>query len=148
MRSSSASPPEASFAAFLAESFAALRRDLPWIFERLCERLAHREIRIEVDGEALGLRCEPHDIHFVEAPPSPDVLLRTDRRTILDLVDAQRTLLEALLEERLVVLARVEDVIALHDAVQTYLHGAVRDRAFPALLRRFRQSTARAAGLA
>ncbi|MDI1443540.1 hypothetical protein [Polyangium sp. 6x1] len=148
MRSSSASAPEASFAAFLAESLAALRRDGPWIFARLCERLARRELCIEVDGEALGLRCEIHDIHLVEAPRSPDILLRTDRRTILDLVDARSTLLEALLEERLVVLARFEDVSTLHDAVQIYLHGAVRARAFPAMLRRFRQSAARADGAA
>lgn len=140
MECSSSSVPERSFAGFLARSLSALRRDLPWIHARLCARLAPRQMRIEVGGEVLGLRCREDEILVIEPPGAPDVEARTDRAAILDLVDARLSLLDALLEERLVVKGAIGDVIAFHDGLLIYLHGAVRDRAFPALLRELRRS--------
>lgn len=140
MECSSSSVPERSFAGFLARSLSALRRDLPWIHARLCACLAPRELRLEVDGEGLGLRCGGDEIRLVEPPGAPAALARTDRVTILDLVGARLSLLDALLEERLVIKGAIGDVIAFHDGLLIYLHGAVRDPAFPALLRELRRS--------
>lgn len=139
MECSSSSAPERSFAGFLSRSLEALRRDLPWIHARLCARLAPRELRLEVDGEGLGLRCGEDEIRLIEPPATPAVEARTDRAAILDLVDARLSLLDALLEERLWIRGAIGDVIAFHDGLLIYLHGAVRDPAFPALLRELRR---------
>lgn len=139
MECSRSSVPERSFARFLLRSLSALRRDLPWIHARLCARLAPRELRLEVDGEGIGLRCGEDEIRRVEPPCAPAAFARTDRATILDLVDARLSLLDALLEERLVVQGAIGDVIAFHDGLLIYLHGAVRDPSFPALLRELRR---------
>jgi hypothetical protein len=48
------------------------------------------------------------------------------------------SLLDAVLEERIVMLGSVPDICAFHDGLMAYLHGAVRCRSFPELLRRYR----------
>lgn len=138
MECSRSSVPERSFAGYLEGSLSALRRDLPWIYARLCARVAPRELRLKVDDELVGLRCGEDEIRRIEPPSAPAVEAHIDRQAILDLVDARITLLDALLEERLVVRGALDDVIAFHDGLMIYLHGAVRDPSFPALLRRFR----------
>lgn len=145
MECSSCSEGEGPFAGFLARSLASMRRELPWIFARLCARLCPRELRVEVDGEVIWIRCEPGDVRLMAAPgpaTGPAVEARTSRQAILDLAGGRVTLLDALLEERLALRGSVGDVVAFHDGLLIYLHGAVRDPSFPDLLRRFQGAAA------
>jgi hypothetical protein len=60
------------------------------------------------------------------------------RATILGVIDGETTARRAVLDERLLMRGRLDDVVAFHDALVAYVHGAVRAPSFPRLLRAYR----------
>jgi hypothetical protein len=142
VRSSNFSEPDATFADFLGRSLSLLRREIPWVYARMCGELEPREVLIWVDDLATSVLCEAAEVRILDAPQAPDVELRTTSAEILDLIDAERTLVEAILAGRITLRGRVDDLIAFHDGLVTYLHGAVRSPSFPPLLASFRRARA------
>lgn len=138
--------PESTFTAFLATAFATLERELPWAYVGVARRLAPRAVRLEVDGELVGLRFSSGAVAFEPDVVDPAITVRTDRAAILAVIDAEASLLSAVLDERLHLQGTPDDLLAFHDGLVLWVHGAVRAPSFPALLRRFR--AARAAGRA
>lgn len=147
MRSSSSWAPDAvdardlaGFGAFVRRGLAALRAELPWAFARMAARLDGRDVLLVVDGERVPVRAAAGDVAVREgAAFAPRVTLHTDGLTVLRLADAEVTVVDATLDGSLVLSGSVDDLVAFHDGLQAFLHGAVRSPSFPALLDRFRR---------
>lgn len=140
MRSSSSWAPEGSFAFFLGRSLDALARELPAIYLTMCATLAPREVSIRVDGELVSVLCGADQARLLAVPEQPAVEVVTSRAAIVDLIDARSTLVESVLADRVRLRGKLDDLVAFHDGLIVYLHGAVRGPSFPDLLRQFRRS--------
>src|SRR5262245_22083058 len=123
VRSSSSSPAEGSFVRFLDRSLAALRRDLPWMYQRMCGLLAPREVWISVDGEPISVLCGANDLVLAGVPRDPSVRVETSTPAILDVLEARSTLVDSVLDERVRLRGRPEDLAAFHDGLLAYVEG-------------------------
>ncbi len=132
--------PETTFAEFLSESFDLLKSEVPQAHAELCRRLAPHEVHLRVDDEDVAVRFESTRARFLPAPCAASVGVETSRDTILALVDAETTLEDAVLDGPLVLRGHCDDLLAFHDGLVAYVHGAVRAPSFPGLLRRFRHA--------
>jgi hypothetical protein len=81
---------------------------------------------------------DPSGVHVLPEAKEPTAELVTSRNTILNILDARLTLAEAVLSDAIVLKRHVDDLIAFHDGLMTYVRGAVRSPSFPRLLDRFR----------
>jgi hypothetical protein len=127
-----------SFIDFLAESILALEREVPLAHSTMCRVLAGREVRLDVDGDHFAVVFEIDSASILAEPRSSNVDVKTSRDTILELIDARLTLVDALFAETLHVQGDPTDVLAFLDGLGAYLQGAVRSPSFPGLLRRYR----------
>lgn len=125
------------FAAFLGESLVLLEDELPVAYRAMCQALAARVVAMTVDGDAIRLVFDEAGVAIRRTDGPADVRICTTRRTILDLVAARSTLLDAAMTDRLELVGSPHDVIVFHDGLMAYLHGAVRAPSFPALLGRY-----------
>jgi hypothetical protein len=137
--SSSSSAPDDRFRTFLARSFDALRREVPDAYARMCRRLASRGVGLRVDDECVAVLFTRDEARIVADASPCAVDVRTSRTAVLRVIDARDTLMSAVLADRLVLRGAPRDVLAFHDGLMAYVHGAVRARSFPGLLRQFRQ---------
>lgn len=141
------SPPDRSFAGFVRRALEAIRAEVPWAHDALRGALSGRTTLLVVDGEPATVRATPGHrsgaaqapgIEVVAARVEPDVLCTTTSRAIVDLVGGRNTLLDAVLSDRVELLGEVSALVAFHDALSLFLHGAVRARAFEGLLQEFK----------
>jgi hypothetical protein len=137
----SSSARERRFADFLADSFAALEHEMPQAYAALCAAIAPREVLLAVDDETVGLAFAPTGVRFLRAPRTPRVEVRTGKTAILRVLDAEATLMDAVLDETLFLRGATDDLLAFHDGLLSYVHGAVRAPSFPSLLRAYRGAT-------
>lgn len=139
---------ERSFASFLDQSFDALRRQIPELHERMCQVLAPRDVELRIGDEVVALRFAPDDVAFVSpaaigddaSAPRAAIEVVTARPVILALIDAETTILDAVLDERLGLRGSLEDLVRFHDGLRYYLHGAMRAPAFRDILERYRHA--------
>jgi hypothetical protein len=129
--------PEGGFAAFLRRSLELLERELPEALRALSARMASRSVLLSVDGERVQLRFTPR-IALGLPEERATVTVTTTRRTILDVVDRGTSLADAVLADHLVLVGAPADLLAFHDGLLDYVHGAVRAPSFPGLLGEFR----------
>lgn len=136
---------DSSVQKLLAESFAVLALELPAAWARFCRSLEGRWIELNVDEERFAVRFTPGRADVGRAgdasDAAPDAIIATSRRTILDVLDARLTLREAVLGDRLQVVAPLSMMEPLHEGILAYVHGGVRCPSFPFLLTRFRRLT-------
>jgi hypothetical protein len=126
-------------AGLLLESFAVIRAELSPAFGLLLTALARQTIRIEVDDEMLEVRVDGDELCVASTVfGSPSARVATELATILDVLDARVSLRDAVLENRLRVVAELASVEVLHEALLLYTHAAVRCPSFPELLERLR----------
>lgn len=104
----------------------------------MCRQLAPRAVRLCVGDETIPLVFAPAEVRTVTAIKRPQIEVVTSRAAILAVIDAASTLLQAVLDDRLALRGAPEDLLAFHDGLMAYVHGAVRAPSFPALLRAFR----------
>lgn len=128
------------FRSHLARALDLLRRELPRAYRRVVDELGGREVGLRIGAEEVSVR-------FVEGLPvlgrsggAPRVILATEAREILALADAERSVLGAILEDRVLLRGALPDLLAFHDALHVFLHGAVRCPSFDQLLDEFRAS--------
>lgn len=124
-------------------SIEALEREFPPAYAAMCARLAPRVTSIEVEGERTTLRFAPTGVARDTTQSPAELIVRSDRRTILDVVDGEVTLVDAVLQDRLAVQGHPDDLVAFHDALLLFVHGAVRSPSFPSLLDAFRHAPCR-----
>ena len=125
-------------AALIDDSLATLRRECPRAYDLLCDLLAPREVLVQIDDETAVLNFGADAVTVSLAPHNPHVRFSLSRQTILDLLDARLTLIEALLSGELLLQGDIDDLARFHEGLMTYLQGGVRCPSFPALLDRFR----------
>jgi hypothetical protein len=132
-------PPERTpFASFLGRALAALRSEAPRAFSRLGAAAGRDGVRIDVDGPAVVLRFEGDRFDLAPDAGPASVEVRSDRATILALIDGEVRLLDAILDERLGVRGPVDAVLRFDAALTAFLDGAVRAPSLPTLLAAFR----------
>jgi hypothetical protein len=128
------------FGDFLFASFEALAREQPAIHSRLCAQLAPRGVAIAVDDETVAVRFDRHAVARGRSTGGTAAIdVRTTRATVLALVDAELSLVDAVLADRLWLRGALPDLLAFHEGLTTYVHGAVRAPSFPALLAAYRR---------
>ncbi len=133
--------PEGRFRDFLADSFVALRREMPPAYVALCRCLARREVVLTVDGESVPVEFERERAVLLPAAVAPVIDVRTTRAAILDLVDAHLRLDDAVMTDRLHLRGSPDDLLRFHDGLLAYLHGALRAPSFARLLQSFRAAS-------
>jgi hypothetical protein len=124
---------DSSFFVFLERALAAIAAEVPAAFRRLDRALAGGSIRVTVDGDARCLRIH-RGASVLIADGDYRVELRTTRGCVRDLVEARRTLLDAVVSDELLLRGKPEDVARMHDALIAFVEGAVRIRKGAALL--------------
>jgi hypothetical protein len=129
---------ERGFVQFLLRSFDLLEEERRDIYAELCRRLAPRVVELWVDGTAVTLGFSRH-VKRIASVQNPQVEVHTDSATILALIDAQSTLIDGILYDRIGLRGETDDLLAFHDGLMAYVHGAVRSPSFPRLLREFRR---------
>lgn len=129
----------ADFGEFLAASLELLADEQPRSHARLCDHMAGRAVRFEVDGRAVLVRFERGGARLERDGVDPAATIaRLDRSTILDLVDGAVSLPDAILADRFHLRAELDDVARFHEALLAYLRGALRCPGFPALMDAYR----------
>jgi len=126
-----------SFFHFLSESLGTLRGECRPAYTRIVELIGDLEVAIEVDGQALSVVTNNHELSVLARARAPDVDAQTNKRTLIRLLEAESTLLDAVWNEQVRLRGSLQNLVAFHDALSTYFNGAVRCPSFPALLAKF-----------
>jgi hypothetical protein len=122
----------------LAESFAALAREAPEAHLRIRRHLAGLSVRMEVDDERFSLAFSSNAVDVAAGPGSVDAHVATTSAAIDALLDGELAVANAVLEDRLRVVAPLDVLVRLQEGLRLYIHGAVRSVSFPEFLQRFR----------
>lgn len=134
----SSSHNDSSFAGFIGSSLETLNNELSTAYQLLCSQLASRSLLLVIDGETVALAFDQSNVYFPSELDNPTIQLHASRQTILDVIDARLTLYEAVLADSIVLAGHIDDLVAFHDGLLTYIQGAIRCPSFPALLDHFR----------
>ena len=111
-------------------------------YRAMCDAAPGRRVRIDMDGERVDVAITGGEARVGLPAGQAAVRVSTSRRATVALVDAETTLVAAVESGAIEIVATPDDVVAFHDALHGYLHGAVRAPSFPDLLRQFRRSRA------
>lgn len=125
--------PARSLRGLLVESLARLAVEAPGHHARLCDHLAGHTIDLELDADAFSLRGASPGL-LLGPPLAAACRLRTDAPTIAALAAGSLSLLDAVLTDHVTIHGPVDELLHFHQALQEYLHGAVRSPSFPELL--------------
>jgi hypothetical protein len=91
-----------------------------------------------VGAERFFLGFAPGSARVESTGPTAQALLVTGRGVLADVLDARLSLTRAVLTDALEVVGPLASLMALHEGLVTYVHGAVRCPSFPSLLARLR----------
>ncbi|MFP2929920.1 NAD(P)-binding protein [Pyxidicoccus sp. 3LG] len=127
----------------LAESLVALAREQPRQHARLCEQLQDRTVEVRVEAEHFLLRFAPEGARVERAGAPSEARVLMGRRALGDVLAARLSLAEAVLTDAVEVVGPLDTLMALHEGLVTYVHGAVRCPSFPSLLARCARCAAR-----
>ncbi len=129
-------------ARLLGRAFAVLHAEAPVHADLLCEALARLAVHAQIGAERLAPRVRGGQL-VIAAPAGPaDVTLRTSLPAMLALLDARRTLVEAVTRGELDVRGAAGALDAAADAFTTFLHGLVRAPSAASLLDELRRHVA------
>jgi hypothetical protein len=126
----------------LDEMLGILRSDAPLAFFRLMEELGSLNVDVQVDSERFSVRGEGTHVVVAEVQENAQVYLRTDRHTILALIDGRRSMLEAVLARELSLSADISLLGQVGRAGIAFGDGAIRARRARGVLDAFRRSDA------
>ncbi|MBZ5710995.1 hypothetical protein [Nannocystis pusilla] len=127
-------------AELLDEALAVLARESPTHARLLRERLDGCRIAFTVDGERMTTRGGARVPAADTTVDHPDLHIDTDARTVLALLDDRLTLLDAIRTGVLKARGPRGALARAEAAMQVFIHGLVRCRSAPDLLRKFRSS--------
>jgi hypothetical protein len=129
-----------NFRAFLQESLSELERTEPDVDRALREALGSLRARLTTEGASLVISSDVTGWRISEDMPATDVDVAFDDQIIIDLIEGELTLNDAISRERLRISGSVDKVANFHDALLVYLEGLIRARGTPEILRRYRAS--------
>jgi hypothetical protein len=134
--SSSAADPPAQ--RLLRAALDALRREAPAHHDLLSGVLVTLPVNLDIDRERFGVRATSAGLTVALPSSSARVTIRTDLATAYALLDARLTVLDAVRSGAVDVRGSADDLSTAAGAFSTFLHGLVRCRSGPALLRDLR----------
>lgn len=134
----SSSGTEGPVGRLLTESFQALAREQPAQHALMCEQLQGHTVEVCVGAERFFLGFARGGARVESTGPAAQALLVTGRGVLADVLDARLSLTRAVLTDALEVVGPLASLMALHEGLVTYVHGAVRCPSFPSLLARLR----------
>jgi hypothetical protein len=127
-----------SLRGLLQESFDCLEREIPQAYQSMCATLDGLSVRISLDDETVVIAFAGAHGRVAVASGPVDAELCTFRRAVLAVLDGGLSIADAVLADAVTVRARLDTLERLNQALEAYVHGAVRSRSFAALLARFR----------
>jgi hypothetical protein len=129
----------------MRRSIELVRRDCPQAWVSVCQEMQGRLLSMEVDGEAFDLDVSAPEpaileraVAFESPPPEGTILLIAGRVALLELVDGERSLLDAAFDESVRLRGATLDLAAFDVAMRAFLSGAVRSAACIDLLALYR----------
>jgi hypothetical protein len=125
---------EAAFSAFLLRSLDALEAEHPKGFAYMADCLGQREVWLEVDGDRVVLESDGESLFRRPRGTHPSAYARASQRALVAILSGEISLDEAVLEERILLQGRLDDLVAFYAALQAYFNVAVRCPSFAALL--------------
>ena len=129
-------------AALLRRSLDHLAVEAPESYRRLLDELGPLVVGLDIDGELFSLRGGS----ALEVSSGLDALtsarVATSRTAILDVLDAEESLGEAVEADRIMVHGSLDAVVRGHDALMAYVHAAARAPSAPGLLTALREGAA------
>ncbi|MDC3378996.1 hypothetical protein OAX78_01780 [Planctomycetota bacterium] len=132
-------PEPTTFRAYVVAGLDALHDEMPRAYRRLIAELGDREVLLRVGSEEVSVRFVGEQPPVRPAPVQPQVVLSTAASTIVALADAELTVEDAIWEDRVLLRGALPDLLAFHDALHVFLHGAVRSPSFSRRMKSFRR---------
>jgi hypothetical protein len=121
-----------------------LHDEAPLHAHMLSEALARLSVRIDAGGESFAPRLRDGRLAVVDATGAERVAIHTSLATVLGLLDAHGTLLDAVARGALDLRGTADALDAAADAFATFLHGMVRAPSSPNLLAELRREVSSA----
>lgn len=125
----------------LRRSIAHLEDEVPQSYRVLVATLGSLVVQLDVDGEVFALRGGDRLRVSNGTAPGAGVRIATSRLAVLELIDARVGLGEAVEAGMVGVHGSLDDVQRVHEALQAYVHAAVRASSQPALLSQLRAAS-------
>lgn len=128
-----------NLAQYIRNLIGALRTTHPLAFDRMCEIVGARKARIILDDERIDVWCERGQLRARAASKRRVVhgTGQTDSATVLDVLNGYLEVNAAILNGRLEVHGKTEDVSRIFVAIDILLDVSPRSPALQALARRF-----------
>lgn len=130
--------PPHRFFEYLSRSFFVLKMENRNSYNGLVSRFGAMQALLECDREARLISTVNGNMKISEDVSGAGPQICFEKSTILDLVDAQLSIQEALYSDQLRVMGALDDLEVLNDCLFIYLHAAIRCRGIPPLLDEFR----------
>ncbi|PND57981.1 SCP-2 sterol transfer family protein [Mycobacterium sp. ENV421] len=116
-----------------------LEEDVPASYRFMVAELGPMVVELGVGDDVFSVRAQGHRLQVSDgSAQAANVRIRTSRTTILDLIDANAGLDEAVEGGAVSVHGCLDDIQRAHDTLLAYIHGAVRAASVPALLSELR----------
>lgn len=113
--------------ALLRRSLHHMAGEIPPGYRRCADMLGPLVVEVDVEGEVFALRGgNALTVTDGGARDGASVRITTSRTAILAVLDAESSLADAVLADRVRVWGTVDDVLRAHDALIAYVHAAVR----------------------
>jgi hypothetical protein len=126
-------------AALLRRSLDHLAAEVPESYRRLLGELGPLVVGLDVDGELFSLRGGGGLKVSDGLDGAAGAWVATSRAAILDVLDAEESLSEAVEAGRILVHGSLDAVVRGHDALMAYVHAAVRAPSATGLLTALRE---------
>lgn len=110
----------------LRRSVEGLAHEVPDSYRLTLEALGPLTVALDVDGEHFSLAGGGHLVVTDGEDAAADVQITTGRSTILDVLDANVGLQDAIEAGIVGVRGSLDDVLRVHDTLRAYVHSAVR----------------------
>jgi hypothetical protein len=124
--STETSRPDDRIATLLAHALELLQSGAPGAYAEMARRLGGSTVRIAVDDDIFDVRVE-HDVPRVRDPRGrATVSVRTSRAKVQDVLAGRRSLADALRADEVRAQGRLPDLVAVLEALEAFVPGAVR----------------------
>jgi hypothetical protein len=139
----SSSATDQPFQRALEAALGMIAREQRSLYALLCRELGQSSIDTRVEAERVRIEGDGSEIHVITSAPNPvlapdAIRVESDLRTIDDLLDGRTSLLDVVLQDRVLLFGELDRLLRAHDALIVFLRAAVRCPSAPGLLRRFR----------
>lgn len=123
------------FFAYLQQALTLLSVETPLHFAAVRQRLGTRAVSIQIGNAEPSRLCLGHGPPWLTREVAADVEVSLSQADLDAFLRGQLTLEQGLEESRLAVRGKLDDVLSALEALQCWLHGALRSPSVPALHR-------------